>query len=59
LPFKCDLQRYSTVRTSAGVLVSADKGKTWKAIGSWRARGIRWLIEGTVVGLCRLNQVDP
>ena len=25
-----------------------DEGKTWKAIGSWRARGIRWLIEGTV-----------
>jgi predicted neuraminidase len=37
-----------TVRTSAGVLVSTDRGASWKAIGSWRARGIRWLIEGTV-----------
>ena len=37
-----------SVRTSAGVLVSGNEGGSWKPIGSWRARGIRWLIEGTV-----------
>eukprot|EP00227_Mantoniella_beaufortii_P019537 CAMPEP_0197587524 /NCGR_PEP_ID=MMETSP1326-20131121/9128_1 /TAXON_ID=1155430 /ORGANISM="Genus nov. species nov., Strain RCC2288" /LENGTH=823 /DNA_ID=CAMNT_0043152265 /DNA_START=244 /DNA_END=2712 /DNA_ORIENTATION=+ len=37
-----------SVRTSAGVLVLTNQGATWRPIGSWRARGIRWLIEGTV-----------
>ena len=45
---QCKPHADRSVRTSAGVLLSKDKGKTWKAIGSWRARGIRWLIEGTV-----------
>ena len=35
-------------RTSAGVLLSKDQGKSWSVVGSYRARGVRWLIEGTV-----------
>ena len=35
-------------RTSAGVLLSKDQGKSWSVVGSYRARGVRWLIEGTI-----------
>lgn len=45
---QCKPHADRTVRTSAGVLLSTNQGASWKAIGSWRARGIRWLIEGTV-----------